>query len=143
MLDILLKEAVEKQAETLTQKESGCQYMFTENKIEQLSMMYQVFNRTPSTLVHIINKMNPYILQEGAKIVSNEENLKDPIKFTIKLLEFKSQMDDLIEKAFYNDMRFQKAREPRLWSNCCSIIVLNPAWYFVIVNNNARNLLMN
>jgi hypothetical protein len=111
VIDILLKEAVEKQAETLTQKESGCQYMFTENKIEQLSMMYQVFNRTPSTLIHIINKMNPYILQEGAKIVTNEENLKDPNKFTLKLLEFKSQMDDLIEKAFNNDMRFQKARD--------------------------------
>ena len=80
--------------------------MFTENKIEQLSMMYHVFNRTPSTLVHIINKMNPYILLEGSKIVKNEENLKDPNKFTLKLLEFKSQMDDLIDQAFNNDMRF-------------------------------------
>jgi hypothetical protein len=111
VLDILLYEAVEKQAEALTQKESGCQYMFTENKVEQLSMMYSVFNRTSSTLVHIINKMNPYILQEGGKIVSNEENLKDPLKFTVKILEFKSAIDDLIEKAFNNDMRFQKARD--------------------------------
>ena len=74
-------------------------------------MMYNVFNRTSSTLVHIINKMNPYILQEGSKIVSNEENLKDPLKFTVKILEFKSSMDDLIERAFNNDMRFQKARD--------------------------------
>lgn len=34
VVDILLKEAVEKQAETLTQKDTGCQYMFTENKID-------------------------------------------------------------------------------------------------------------
>ena len=51
--------------------------------------MYKVFNRTPSTLTHIINKMNPYIMQEGSKIVKNEENAKDPLKFTVKLLEFK------------------------------------------------------
>jgi hypothetical protein len=86
-------------------------YMFTEKKIEELTMMYKVFYRTPSTLSHIINKMNPYIMQEGEKIVKNEENLKDPLKFTTKLLEFKAQMDDLIEKAFSNDMKFQKNRD--------------------------------
>jgi len=32
-------------------------------------------------------------MQEGGKIVKNEENLKDPLKFTSKLLEFKNEMD--------------------------------------------------
>jgi hypothetical protein len=68
--------------------------------------MYKVFNRKTKTLDHIINKMNPFIMQEGGKIVSNEENLKDPLKFTLKLLEFKSHIDDLIERAFNNDMKF-------------------------------------
>ena len=111
VIDILLKEAVEMQAESLTSKETGCMYMFTEKKIDQLTMMYKVFYRTPSTLNHIINKMNPYIMQEGEKIVKNEENLKDPLKFTTKLLEFKAQMDDLIKQAFNNDMKFQKNRD--------------------------------
>jgi hypothetical protein len=62
VIDILLKDAVENMAEDLTKKESGCQYMFNEKKIDQLSMMYKVFNRSSSTLIHIINKMNPYIL---------------------------------------------------------------------------------
>ena len=34
VLDILLKEAVEMQAESLTSKETGCMYMFTEKKID-------------------------------------------------------------------------------------------------------------
>jgi hypothetical protein len=72
-------------------------YMFTEKKIEQLTMMYHVFCRTPTTLNHIINKMNPYIQEEGDKILKNEANLKDPLQFTMRLLEFKAQMDDLIE----------------------------------------------
>ena len=79
VIDLLLSEAVEKQAESLTQKESGCNYMFTEKKIDQLTMMYKVFCRTPVTLTHIVNKMNPYITQEGEKILKNEANLKDPL----------------------------------------------------------------
>lgn len=55
--------------------------------------------------------MNPYIAQEGGKIISDTDNLADPNKFTLQLLDFKAQMDDLIEKSFLNDMRFQKARD--------------------------------
>lgn len=55
--------------------------------------------------------MNPFIMVEGGKIVNNEENRKEPLKFTQKLLEFKQQMDVLIEAAFNNDMKFQKSRD--------------------------------
>ena len=80
--------------------------MFNERKIEQLTMMYKVFSRVETTLKYIINKMNPYIMKEGAKIVKNQDNLKDPLKFTQKLLELKAEMDELIESAFSNDMKF-------------------------------------
>ena len=50
--------------------------------------------------------MNPYIMQEGRKIVKLDTNLKDPDSFTKQLLQFKLEMDDLIEEAFLNDMRF-------------------------------------
>ena len=52
-------------------------------------MMYKVFSRVESTLKYVIDKMNPYIEEKGKLIVQNEENKKDPIKFTQKLLEFK------------------------------------------------------
>lgn len=60
---------------------------------------------------YIINKMNPYIMEEGRKILKNEDNLSSPIKFTEKLLKFKDEIDDLIAKSFSNDMKFQKARD--------------------------------
>lgn len=50
-------------------------------------------------------------MQEGSKIVMSEENQKDPIKFTELLLNFKEQMDTLIQDAFQNDIKFQKARD--------------------------------
>ena len=68
--------------------------------------MYKVFSRVEQTLKYIIEQMNPYIMQEGRKIVKLDTNLKDPDSFTKQLLQFKLEMDDLIEEAFLNDMRF-------------------------------------
>ena len=85
--------------------------MFNEKKIDQLTIMYRVFSRVESTLKFIIAKMNDYIMKEGKKIVENTQLLADPIKFTTQLLEFKSEMDQLIQISFKNDMKFQKARD--------------------------------
>ena len=105
-MEIVEKELVEQQAQKLTTKESGCEYMFNESKIDQLKMMYKVFSRVETTLKFVIDKMNPYIERKGGEIVSNEDNKKDPIKFTTKLLGFKKQIDELIKAAFSDDMKF-------------------------------------
>lgn len=73
--------------------------------------MYEVFSRVETTLKFVIQRMTPFILEEGKKKVKNEDNLKDPLVFTAQLLEFKDEMDKLIESAFKNDMKFQKARD--------------------------------
>lgn len=70
--------------------------MFNERKVDQLTIMYKVFYRVEKTLTFIIKQMQPYIEQEGGKIVMNEDNQKDPNKFTEKLLKFKEDMDNLI-----------------------------------------------
>jgi hypothetical protein len=73
--------------------------------------MYEVFSRVETTLKFVINKMTPFIMEEGRKIIKNDDNLKDPLKFTSLLLMFKDEMDKIIETAFKNDMKFQKARD--------------------------------
>ena len=55
--------------------------------------------------------MSPFIITEGKKIVFNSENLENPSKFTIALLNFKREIDDLIHYSFNNDMLFQRARD--------------------------------
>lgn len=55
--------------------------------------------------------MNPYILDRGQKIVMEENNVKDPHLFTEKLLEFKAEIDELVNFSFANQMMFQKARD--------------------------------
>ena len=41
--------------------------------------------------------MTPYITQEGFKLIKDEANLKNPIKFTQGLLDFKSEIDKVVE----------------------------------------------
>ena len=56
--------------------------MFNQRKITQLKEMYEVFSRVETTLKFVIHKMTPFIMEEGRKIIKNDENLKDPLKFT-------------------------------------------------------------
>ena len=73
--------------------------------------MYRVLKRVDTTLKYIIQKMQPYIELRGEKIVKDEALLKDPVEFTSKLLAFKKEIDDLVEKSFQNDIKFQKNRD--------------------------------
>ena len=68
--------------------------------------MYNVFSRVESTLKFILNEMEPYIQDRGRVIVKDEELLKQPVEFTKKLLELKKEMDDMVETAFKNNMKF-------------------------------------
>jgi len=44
---------------------TGCTFMFENDKNEELKTMYGVFTRVPETLQHIINRMEPYIKTTG------------------------------------------------------------------------------
>lgn len=115
VIDIVLRKAVENQAEPLTNKQgTGCEFMFESKKLDQLKLMYNVFNRIDTTIRFIIEKMEPYILKEGKAIVTAAQEKKDkeyPINFTKNLLAFKAEIDDLIARSFNQDMRFQRARD--------------------------------
>jgi cullin 3 len=85
--------------------------MFQHSKLEDLALMYRLFKRVDTCLKFIIAKMQPYIESRGDKIVMDEALLKDAVEFTSKLLSFKQEMDVMVERAFLNDIKFQKARD--------------------------------
>jgi len=85
--------------------------MFKHKKLEELELMYNVFSRVETTLKFILDEMQPYIQDRGRIIVKDEELLKQPVEFTKKLLELKKEMDEMVETAFKNNMKFQKARD--------------------------------
>ena len=50
--------------------------------------------------------MTPFILAKGKEIVNNEENLKDPLLFTKKLLDLRCEINLIVETSFDNKMIF-------------------------------------
>lgn len=82
MLNIVISELITKMAEEVSQKETGCIYMFKNQRLEELKILFEVFKRDSSTFGLIIQKMNPYILERGGKIVNDENLIKNPIEFT-------------------------------------------------------------
>ena len=59
--------------------------------------MYRLYHKVPNATYYIIEQMTPYITQEGFKLIKDEANLKNPIKFTQGLLDFKSEIDKVVE----------------------------------------------
>ena len=106
MLKIVEMELITKMAEAVSSKDSGCVYMFEQKNLNELKLLYDVFKRDQNTFGLIIQKMNPYILDRGQKIVMEENNVKDPHLFTEKLLEFKAEIDELVNYSFTNQMMF-------------------------------------
>ena len=91
-------------AEVVSDKETGTTYMFKHKNLEELCLMYGLFCRVSDTLPLIIQKMNPYIEERGREIVEDENLLKDPIKFSEKLLDLKHEMDEMVKISFDSSM---------------------------------------
>ena len=89
LLEVIHNEILEKHAQNLVEKDTGCEQMFLHSKLDELELMYRIFKRVETTLKYIIEKMNPYIEGRGKKIIEDEKLLKDPIEFTKRLLELK------------------------------------------------------
>lgn len=122
LLKRIENELISRKAEVVVEKDTGCDYMFTHSRLQELGLMYKIFKRDPFTLTLIIHKMIPYIEERGEKIVKDEKHLKDPNEFTAKLLDLKQEMDKMIEDSFLNDMKFQKGRDTSFqnFMNSCS-----------------------
>ena len=111
LLGVIQTEVIEKQAEKIVDKDTGCDAMFQHKKLDELALMFRVFKRVENTLKFILQKMSPYIEGRGEKIVTDKALLQDPIEFTAKLLALKKEMDEMVEFSFQNDIKFQKNRD--------------------------------
>jgi hypothetical protein len=96
-LKILVEKLITQQAETTVNMDTGCEYMFSASKLDELSLMFNLFERDGECLKHMILKMNPYIVTRGENITKDQALLKDPIEFTTKLMNFKNEMDLMVE----------------------------------------------
>jgi len=106
MLRIVEGELITHKAAEISAKDTGCIYMFVNRRLEELKLLFDVFKRVPGTFGLIIQKMNPYILERGVKIVQDETLVKNPIDFAMRLLEFKAEIDEMVRVSFSNQLMF-------------------------------------
>ena len=111
MLNIVVNELISKMADEVSSKDTGCIYMFQHKRLEELKLLFDVFKRDSRTFGLVIQKMNPYIMERGRRLVNDENLVKNPIEFTQKLLDFKFEIDEMVCQSFSNQMLFQKARD--------------------------------
>lgn len=106
--DVIIQE----HAQTVINKEgTGCKEMLKNKKLDELTKMYTLYRRVEGTLKYILLEMGPYIESRGMVVIEDEELLKDPVKFTEKLLELKKEMDEIVKECFDNDPKFNQTRD--------------------------------
>lgn len=108
---VVIDKVLQSKANFLTDMNTGCLEMFQGNQIDNLALMYRMFKLCTTALTCILDKMQGYIETKGKLIVVDPELVKNPITFTQRLLDFKCEMDVVVEKSFLNDVRFQKCRD--------------------------------
>lgn len=137
ILTTVERELISKKAETVLDKQTGCQYMFENQLRDQLALLYKCFRRDENTLHLIILRMNPYIEDRGQKIVTDEALLKDPKEFSRRLLDLKQEMDDMITQSFLNDLKFQRGRDAS-FSNFMSECSATPNYLAAYADHELR-----
>lgn len=108
--------------------------MVTNMLSDDLRLLYRCFARREANLTCIVEEMSKYIITEGDKVVNDADNVKDPVKYTEALIEFKDRIDKQISYCFNSDMKFERGRDDsfREFLNKCP----NPPRYLANFLNN-------
>ncbi|KAL6658952.1 hypothetical protein ACP70R_002992 [Stipagrostis hirtigluma subsp. patula] len=107
---VVVKEMLENHMQRLILMEnSGLVNMLVEDKYEDLTRMYSLFNHVPEGHATIRSVMTSHIKETGKSLVTDPERLKDPVDFVQRLLNEKDKYDNIINVSFGNDKSFLNA----------------------------------
>ncbi|AQK41255.1 cullin-3A isoform X1 [Zea mays] len=107
---VVVKEMLANHMQRLILMEnSGLVNMLVEDRYEDLTRMYALFNHVPDGLTAIRSVMTSHIKDTGKSLVTDPERLKDPVDFVQRLLNMKDKYDNIINVSFSNDKSFLNA----------------------------------
>ena len=106
MMEIMVQWLITDMALSVVEKESGVVRFFKQLEHQKLTLLYDVFSRDELSYKLIIEKMKPYILERGKSIVELEENVKDPKLLSQRLLDFKDEIDTIVNVSFCGQIEF-------------------------------------
>lgn len=85
--------------------------MIENKRSDELQLLYKCFVREDTNLGVVIHCLSEYIENLGNKYVNDQTLCADAQAFTQKLLDFKKEIDTLIEYSFLNNIKFEKGRD--------------------------------
>ncbi|XP_078415678.1 cullin-4A-like [Cetorhinus maximus] len=83
--------------------QKGLNHLLDENRIADLTLLYQLFSRVKGGLQVLLQHWNEYIKMFGTTIVVNPEKDKTMVE---ELLDFKDKVDHVIEVCFVKNEKF-------------------------------------
>lgn len=112
LLRILVQELVIGNAKRVAEMPgTGCEEMLKNDKRDELKLMFNIFRKHEPSFVNITQKLGSFIETKGNVIVTDQKLQEDAIEFTKKLLEFKADIDKMVEHSFENHSNFQRCRD--------------------------------
>ncbi|KAL5231055.1 hypothetical protein ABZP36_029831 [Zizania latifolia] len=107
---VVVKEMLANHMQRLILMEnSGLVNMLVEDRLEDLTRMYNLFQRVHDGHSTIKSVMTSHVKETGRNMVTDPERLKDPVDFVQKLLNEKDKYDSIVTTSFSNDKSFQNA----------------------------------
>ena len=90
-------------------KATGFKDIFEKTEKKELKLLLRLFSRGERRITLLCEEMSRYVEHRGHLTLKNEELFKDPVNFTITLLEFKEEMERMVEELFDNELSFFRA----------------------------------
>ncbi|XP_071860494.1 cullin 4 isoform X1 [Bombus fervidus] len=83
--------------------QKGLSGLLDENRINDLSLLYNLYSRVKNGLVELCLNFNSYIKKKGKTIVIDPEKDKTMVQ---ELLDFKDKMDNIVNTCFHKNEKF-------------------------------------
>lgn len=108
LINCVEKQLLEQHLSQILQK--GLDQLLTENRIQDLTLMYQLFSRVKDGLKELCSQFSVYIKNSGRLIVINVDSDTEKDKDMVQsLLDFKDKIDNIIAVCFLNNEKFVNA----------------------------------
>jgi len=106
--EVVETELIAKHMQTLVHMEnSGLIPMLRDDKVEDLSRMYNLLQKVEGGLDLMRTVLGNYVKECGIEIVKDEEKMKERGAFVQALLDLKAKYDHLLQSAFKEDKSFR------------------------------------
>ncbi|KAA0722690.1 Cullin-4B [Triplophysa tibetana] len=101
LISTVEKQLLGEHMNTILQK--GLKTLLDENRVTELTLLYQLFSKVKDGLIILLQFWKQYIKDFGGEIVSSPEKDKEMIQ---ELLDFKDKMDNVIQRCFQKNDNF-------------------------------------